>query len=335
MTTKEAEGERKRIFDAIGAFLFEHQLDPSPANYMLVHKLVTQSSPLAVAAIGEATGDGIRLSQREADRIIGEIGGEAGSPLPYAQAAIDEARRQMGAFESMVADTRADVETYGRDLETGARQLQAGPTLESVAELVRVTGAMLERTRAAEKRLEAAIVEAKGLREKLAGAEEEARRDTLTGLPNRRAFETRYAELLAAGVPVTIALCDVDRFKAINDSHGHGVGDRVLRSVAHILNGACDRHMVARYGGEEFVVLFPGLTAAEAAEIVDGARVEIAARHFKLRENDAPLGRVTISAGVVASTPGESDEALLLRADALLYRAKDRGRNRVEIEGID
>ena len=69
--------------------------------------------------------------------------------------------------------------------------------------------------------------------------------------------------------------------------------------------------------------------------VVDGARVEIAARHFKLRENDAPLGRVTISAGVVASTPGESDEALLLRADALLYRAKDRGRNRVEIERVD
>src|SRR3546814_11717130 len=93
---------------------------------------------------------------------------------------------------------------------------------------------MIERTRAAEGRLEAATGEAKTLRARLASAEEEARRDPLTGLPNRRAFGDRYAALSDEGTPFAVALCDIDRFKHINDSHGHAVGDRVLQTVAAI-----------------------------------------------------------------------------------------------------
>lgn len=328
------ERERRRIFEAVGAFLIEHRLDPTPANYMLVHKFVTRSNVFAVAAIEEATGEGVRLNQREADRIMVRIAMDAaqGQEALSARQALDEARRQMDSFASMVESTRADVQTYQGDLASGAAELEAAGDPAAIAELIRITGAMIERTRAAEQGLEAATVEARALREQLANAEEEARRDALTGLPNRRAFEDRHAALVEAGVPVTLAMCDIDHFKAINDSHGHGVGDRVLKMVGQVLEAGCDGHLVARYGGEEFAILFADVETRRAAGIVDDARLAVSQRYFKLRENDAPLGTISFSAGVVGAREGEDLEALLKRADALLYQAKDGGRNRVLLD---
>ena len=324
---------RRRVFDAVGAFLFEHRLEPSPANYLLVHQMITHSNASAVAAIEEATSDGLRLSQRDADRIMSELGSTiAGSASLSAvgKEAIDEARRQMESFAAMIETTREEVQTYERDLETGAAQLATVGDREPIADLIRLTSAMIERTRSAEKRLEVATSEARALREQLASAEEEARRDPLTGLPNRRAFQDRYAALVDADVPITVALCDVDRFKSVNDSHGHAVGDRVLKMVAHLLETHCEGHMVARYGGEEFVILFPTVDAATASAIVDTARQAVSDRYFKVRETDAPLNRITFSAGVVSAARGEDEESLLKRADALLYQAKNGGRNRIE-----
>lgn len=330
---------RRRIFDAVGAFLFEHGLEPSPANYLLVHQLITQSNASAVAAIEEATSDGLRLTQRDADRIMSELGSAVADGGESLQAsgkeAIEEASRQMESFATMIESTREEVQTYERDLETGAAQLATVGDRESIADLIRLTSAMIERTRSAEKRLESARSEARALREQLASAENEARRDALTGLPNRRAFQDRYAALLEADVAVTVALCDVDRFKSVNDSHGHVVGDRVLKMVAHLLETHCDGHMVARYGGEEFAILFPGVDAETASAIVDRAREAVSERHFKVRETDEPLNRITFSAGVVSAARGEAEESLLKRADALLYRAKDGGRNRIEYQVDD
>jgi diguanylate cyclase len=328
----EAERERRRLYERVGQFLFEHSLEPNPANYLLVHMLVTGSNASAVAAIEEATSDGLRLTQGVADRIISMVGGPEIAGTPSESAVIEEARRQMDSFANIVEAARAQVKTYERDLESGAARLAAAEP-DSLAELIRITGAMIERTRAAEGQLEVATGEAQALREQLASAEEEARRDALTGLPNRRAFGARHSALAAAGAPLAVALCDIDRFKQINDSHGHAVGDRVLRTFAGILEESCDGAMVARFGGEEFAILFPSLDAAAAAAIVDEAREQVSTRQFKVRETDAPLGQITFSAGVAAAADGETLEALLQRADALLYRAKDRGRNCVEAEG--
>ncbi len=325
------EEERRRIYDAIGTFLFDHRLEPTPANYMLVHTLVTGSNASAIAAIEDATSDGLRLTQMEANRILGSAGIEIGAPS-IGPETIDHARRQVDDFTDIVEATQAEVRTYSGDLETGAAQLEALDGPDSLGDLVRITGAMIERTREAEKRLENATIEARALRERLASAEEEARRDALTALPNRRAFEDRYAALVDAGVPVSVALCDVDHFKLINDSHGHGVGDRVLKMVASVLDANCPGHMVARYGGEEFAVVFAAVGAAAASRIIGEAREAVANRYFKVRETDAPLGAITFSAGVVAAGKDEDVESVMKRADALLYKAKDRGRNRVEVD---
>ncbi|WP_432496924.1 diguanylate cyclase [Kineococcus gypseus] len=159
---------------------------------------------------------------------------------------------------------------------------------------------------------------------------EEASRDPLTGLRNRRRFIDDLTALLAAGggrAPVALVLLDVDHFKAVNDTHGHAVGDEVLVAVAGALREHARAEDVVRYGGEEFVVLLPGLGGAEAAARAEELRRACA----RLRVDDSDV-RVTISAGVAACPEhGGTPDELLLAADRALYVAKTGGRDRVAL----
>jgi diguanylate cyclase len=190
---------------------------------------------------------------------------------------------------------------------------------------------MLERVRYAEERLENANREAHELRTKLEEARDNARRDPLTGLANRRAFEEAYASQAGSEDQLCIAVCDVDHFKSVNDRFGHVVGDRVLKALGEALSETCKGHLVARYGGEEFVVLFTGIDLHTAHDVLDRARVAVAAKRYRLRETDAPLGEITFSAGLSPAKPGEVFGTVFHRADQLCYAAKNAGRNCVRI----
>lgn len=157
-----------------------------------------------------------------------------------------------------------------------------------------------------------------------------ATQDPLTGVLNRRGCAEFYLKLQAHGrqtdMPFTVLAIDLDHFKAVNDTHGHATGDKVLVHVAQQIARSlrdCDR--VARFGGEEFVVLLPGTATADAAVVA--ARIQ-----SLLREAATALPRCTLSVGVAGSTSVSEDfDALLARADAALYRAKHGGRDRVEL----
>ena len=328
--------ERRRgrpLFEAIGHFLDQHRLDPLPSNYLLAYVLITRASPAALAAVAAATSDGVRLSQRDADRILDDTGlGRPGAVLAPAPVddILEQARRQLEAVEALVGNSRGHAANFERDLETSAAELRTSEA--ALEDLLRITADMIERTRQSERQLEETTHEVHSLRQELASMSEAARTDALTGLANRRALEDRFDWLRKSGMVFSAAICDVDRFKGINDSHGHGVGDRVLKVVSGILQENSAGHLVGRYGGEEFVLLFGGLRAPAAVSLMDAARRELADRHFRVRDTEAPLGRVTFSAGVVEGRPGESWYELIARADAMLYRAKENGRNRIEIE---
>lgn len=320
------------LYKLVGKFLTDHGLWPSPDNYALVHALFADEESAAAQAVRAATMDGIRLSQKEADRIKSEVGlpapksGQSGIDPALFVAATQEVER----FAELVEAQRAHAKSYGDDLAAGADQLEAGEG--GVAALVAITRAMAERTKAVEQQLTAARDETKQLKVKLAEAGEEARSDPLTGLPNRRAFEEKLAELEASQAVLSLAICDIDHFKRVNDNYGHAVGDRVIKAVAHTLRDNCNGNMVARIGGEEFVVLFPGLDPEAAATILDRARDMLGARYFKLRETDQPLGKVTFSGGVALGRHPDGSPALT-RADTLLYAAKNGGRNQIHWEG--
>ncbi|NIZ92416.1 diguanylate cyclase [Kineococcus rubinsiae] len=160
---------------------------------------------------------------------------------------------------------------------------------------------------------------------------EEATRDPLTGLRNRRRFSEDLSGALERarpeGRPTAVVLLDVDHFKRINDTHGHAVGDRVLIAVAEALRRTARYDDVVRYGGEEFVVVLPDHDATAAAARAEQLRAACA--ELQLVAAGVRL-RVTLSAGVAASPEhGSTPDDLLLTADRALYAAKEAGRDRV------
>ncbi len=158
-----------------------------------------------------------------------------------------------------------------------------------------------------------------------------ANTDALTGLPNRRGFDHLAARLVESsallGRPLAALMCDLDRFKAINDEYGHEFGDAALRHVAEILREAVggERAALARTGGEEFVVLLADCSLDEAERLAESIRANFAARPVEWRGASASI---TMSVGVAArdSGAGRIDD-LISRADRALYKAKRAGRN--------
>ena len=158
-----------------------------------------------------------------------------------------------------------------------------------------------------------------------------AGRDELTGLPNRRRMNQLMEQELRrsgrAGSTFCLVLVDIDHFKNVNDTHGHAVGDEVLRAFSRIAAGAIRQSdVLARWGGEEFALMLPDTgrhAAVEAAERlragVEAAVLDVGGRRIVL----------TVSAGVAEHVPAEPTAATLDRADRALYRAKAAGRNRV------
>lgn len=163
---------------------------------------------------------------------------------------------------------------------------------------------------------------------------EQALRDALTGLPNRRLFDEalprELTRCLRARQPLTLAMIDVDHFKHFNDRYGHDAGDRVLRSVAQVLAGSIRADdMACRYGGDEFICLMPGMTARDAA-----SRFELALQRMaSLAGCDGlPAEPITFTIGLASAPDCGTDVTALTRAaDAALYVAKGKGRNRVEV----
>ena len=203
-----------------------------------------------------------------------------------------------------------------------------------LARLVSLTRSMVEKTRQVETQLRENQKQTQALKSSLETARRAAEHDHLTGLPNRRAFEGVLREELKLAKEgdeqLSVAFCDIDHFKLVNDTHGHETGDRVLKFVAGLLAKASDdRCHVARHGGEEFVMLFRGKTAAETCEAVDAVREDLANRSLVNRTNGERMERVSFSAGVANVLAYDDPRAALKAADRALYLAKEHGRNRV------
>ncbi|NOY22688.1 MAG: sensor domain-containing diguanylate cyclase [Acidobacteria bacterium] len=161
-----------------------------------------------------------------------------------------------------------------------------------------------------------------------------AHRDGLTGLVNRKSFMTMFAkQLTQASIgsdQLSVFMFDLDNFKVYNDRNGHLEGDKLLKMISKmVLENIRTNDVAARYGGEEFIVLFPGLSRKKAYRVSEYLRKKIEAHPFPHREGQ-PLGMVSISGGI-ASFPEDGDTVheLISTADQRLYRAKNKGRNRV------
>lgn len=158
--------------------------------------------------------------------------------------------------------------------------------------------------------------------------------DPLTGAYNREFLVQRLPQEIEAALErdrtLSVAMVDVDHFKAVNDQHGHGVGDTVLAEVARRLRGAIRAgDILVRYGGEEFLAVLPKADAGRAWEVGERMRQRVCERAFDVGDGLALLLRISV--GIAQWRIGETMPDLIERADTALYGAKDRGRNRVEV----
>ena len=176
------------------------------------------------------------------------------------------------------------------------------------------------------------------LRESIETIQKEALTDPLTGVKNRKAFDTSiHRELEFAREnddPLSLVLVDIDFFKRFNDRWGHQTGDQVLRLVAEMMKANVKgRDILSRFGGEEFAIILPSTSRNNSILLADRIRDAVGTRLLKKRRTNENMGNVTLSMGIATLQANDTVETLIERADECLYAAKDRGRNCVISDG--
>jgi diguanylate cyclase len=172
------------------------------------------------------------------------------------------------------------------------------------------------------------------LRAELDQVREEAIRDPLTGLANRRAFDERLVDALDDTLMqlrnICLMIIDIDQFKEINDKHGHQIGDKVLQFLASVLKkNFKGKDLVARYGGDEFAVIIENAPRAGVMSVAETIRKQVEESKLRRTDTGEPLGKVTVSVGYDCIQADDSPNTVMDRADKALYEAKKQGRNRV------
>jgi diguanylate cyclase (GGDEF)-like protein len=168
-----------------------------------------------------------------------------------------------------------------------------------------------------------------GMLRVMAETQLQASTDGLTGLTNRRSLENTMRNLRADGTEFAFVMADLDRFKALNDAHGHEAGDRALRIFSETLRHEMRADDVAcRYGGEEFAIVLPKAEPSDAIDVVERVRAALAAATGR---GDTPI--FTCSFGIAHSSDAADLDDVILRADQALFAAKDAGRDRVCLDG--
>jgi diguanylate cyclase len=321
------------------ARLQQESLSPVPQNYELwfayyaqthldvVHALDTLST--AQQPITDTLCEDLHqrfLSEAKNNETVRETGARIQATLTGMSSRVDAAR--------------AATHQYKEALQTAASQLGAPGESEQIRSTLRTvldnTSDMLAHNQQLEDALAQSSLMMQALERDLEAVRKQSLTDGLTLLANRKAFDAEIARLSqqaqANGPGYCMVMMDIDHFKVFNDTYGHQVGDDVLRLVARTL-GQCVRSgdMAARYGGEEFAILLPGATLPLAMKLADRLRATIEGMSLTRRKSGDKLGRVTLSGGVAEVVAGETPDALVARADAALYLAKSRGRNRIEV----
>ena len=206
----------------------------------------------------------------------------------------------------------------------------------AVSRLAAAARDAIARAQVAEQELAANRDETRKIRERFEAASRAALTDGLTNIANRKHFDQKIRQLAAqameTGDPLAIAMIDIDHFKKFNDTHGHQLGDSVIKLVARKLATECrPTDFPARYGGEEFALAMPKTREDAAFSVADRVRQSLAGKTLKKRGTGEPIGAVTISSGVSVYEFGEPIDRFIERADKALYQAKQAGRNCVKL----
>lgn len=310
---------------------------PDPENYELWYVYYSRSIPEVVRVI-----DGIVESgQKINDYVCGEVYNRFLSDLRNEEAVRNAGEQVQNAIHNvsgMVEGVKHATKNYGSTLNEVGKRITVAQTPEDFRSILTVAGEstrqMMEQNVRLEEMLRESNVIMDELRRDLEHVRREALTDGLTGLANRKSFDSSIDQVLKDTLDRKTTFCvlmlDIDYFKAFNDNFGHQIGDQVLRLVARTLkDGLKGKDVAARYGGEEFAIILPDTEISGAVSVGNALRKAVAGKDVINRSTGKVLGRITLSVGAAEYAGEKTPEMLIARADEALYSAKHNGRNQV------
>ncbi len=319
------------------SLLPKHKIPLSPLNYRLGYDFVAGKNEALRTAL-------IEVVSQSTNAPTESLWGWYKRFFIQDDEALNEVRQ---GLVSIITNMRGDFEhssgnlsSYTEKLNQFAGILHTKTSPEAMAaevnKVIKETRTTEQSQRQFETQLTHIANEMESLRKELAQVKEESLIDALTGISNRKAFDTTLEQAIHAArdmkSPFCVLLADIDYFKKVNDEYGHIVGDKVLRFVASIFKQCIKgKDMAARFGGEEFAVILPQTELFGALVVAEQIRQTIASGTLKDMRSEEVYGRVTISIGAAQFNADDLPSILLHRADQALYQAKESGRNRVKM----
>ena len=320
--------------------MLSDRLPPTPENFTLWYVYFSGRNPDLTRAVDLARRDGQSTSQTLCDELYKRFFTTDAEAQAIRETS-DKARYALGRILEQLGNVGSETERYGNALSGFRDELDQPLSLPElramVAAIAAETKEIVDRQTALQNQLQESSQQLAEMRVSLDHARREALTDGLTGIGNRKAFDLMLQEAMEASVrdeqPLSLLMVDIDHFKAFNDTHGHLVGDHVLKLVARMLTECIKgRDTAARYGGEEFAIILPRTSLENATKLAEQVRTFVGARQIVNKARNANYGTVALSVGVAEFRAGEQAMALVRRADQALYAAKRGGRNRVMVE---
>ncbi len=314
--------------------LARDNLQPTPENYAVYFRYLSNDTPGLNAAFDAAVGAGA-ITQEQCTQIYAKFlsNNTSADFLQSASHAIDA---ELKKVLDLISVSAKDTHKFGADLDSFSGKLSGENSAEVLRDAIVKIAAETKHVTAQNQKLqielETTTKQLGDMRADFDRVHKEAQIDGLTGVGNRKFFErevaVKLAEATGENANLSLLMVDVDHFKKFNDTHGHLLGDQVLTLVAKTLvENLKGRDVIARFGGEEFVILLPQTRLQDAERVGNQLRSSLESKRIRKRGSQQDLGAVTVSIGAAQFTAGEDRDALIARADAALYKAKQTGRN--------
>jgi diguanylate cyclase len=332
--SKERSAELLRL---VLATMAQHDAAYNPVTFTVCYEHVAGVNNRLSLALTEAIEHKSRLGDEEMRQLYAAHVADLDTQVM--QRISNELQRMMSGMAESASRTGSQADVYSAELQglsVALRTAEVASLSPVVDQVIASTTQMKEATQTLEKEVKQSQQEIHRLKEELTRTRDDSLKDALTGVLNRKGFDLKLADMLvqpvSQGRTHGLVMLDIDHFKAVNDTHGHVMGDRVLQALGEVLRMLLaneDGCTVARYGGEEFAIMMPDTDLTQCLNLAERVRTHTRAMKIRDRRTKEVVLTVTISGGVAVMHEGDDAHALIARADGALYQSKQAGRDRI------